>query len=71
MHDVDDEDGDVAEGGAAVPQVREGLVAGCVDDEQAGQLYVVELERREKVAHSRCWTLLKIGNKANIPPTII
>ena len=43
MHDVDDEDGHVAEGGAAVAQVGEGLVARGVDDQQAGQLDVVEL----------------------------
>ena len=42
MHDVDDEDGDVAEGGAPVAQVREGLVARRVDDQQARQLDVVE-----------------------------
>ena len=42
MHDVDDEDGDVAEGGPPVAQVREGLVARSVDDQQAGELDVVE-----------------------------
>ena len=52
MHDVDDEDGDVAEGGSPVAQVREGLVAGRVDDQQPGQLYVVELKGRGKMAHS-------------------
>ncbi len=36
MHDVDDEDGDVAEAGAARPQVCEGLVPRRVDDEQPG-----------------------------------
>lgn len=44
MHDVNDEDGHVAEGGSAVAQVGEGLVAGSVDDQQAGQPHVVELE---------------------------
>ena len=42
MHDVDDEDGDVAEGGPPVAQVREGLVARGVDDQQARKLDVVE-----------------------------
>ena len=44
MHDVDDEDGDVAEGGSPVAQVREGLVPRSVDDEEARKLDVVELE---------------------------
>lgn len=35
MHDVDDEDGDVAEGGAAVAKVRERFVAGSVDNQEA------------------------------------
>lgn len=40
VHEVDDQDGEVAEGGAAGPEVGEGLVAGRVDDQEAGDLQV-------------------------------
>ena len=45
MHDVDDQDGDVAEGGAAITEVGEGLVAGGVDDQEAGQFQIHELKK--------------------------
>ena len=44
MHDVDDEDGDVAETRTAITQVGERLVTGCVDDQKAGKSNVVELK---------------------------
>ena len=40
VHQVNYEDGDVAEGGAAGTEVGEGLVAGGVDDEEAGEFEV-------------------------------
>lgn len=38
VHDVDDQDGDVAEGRSTVSKVREGFVAGRVDDQKAWKL---------------------------------
>ena len=38
VHDVHHEDGQVTHGGAAAPEVAEGLVARGVYDEEAGQL---------------------------------
>ena len=43
VHQVDDQDGDVAQGRAAVAQVGEGLVARRVDDQQAGETDVERL----------------------------
>jgi hypothetical protein len=40
VHNVDDEDGNVAEAAAAAAQVCEALVSGRVDDEQAGHCVV-------------------------------
>ena len=36
MHDVDDEDGNVAETRTTIAQVRERLVTGCVNNQKAG-----------------------------------
>ena len=36
MHDVDDEDGDVAETRTAIAQVGERLVTGCINNQKAG-----------------------------------
>ena len=44
MHDVDHEDGDVAERRAAVAKVGERLVAGSVDDQEARQFDVLFFE---------------------------
>jgi hypothetical protein len=38
VHDVDNQNGNVAKGGASRTQVREGLVTGRVDDQQTGYL---------------------------------
>merc|ERR1719474_452224 len=37
VHDVDDQDGDVAEGATPVPQVAEALVTRSVNDKEAGK----------------------------------
>ena len=47
VHDVDDEDGDVAQRGAAVAKVRERLVAGRVDDQKSGKLHILFFELLE------------------------
>ena len=45
VHDVDHEDCDVAKGRPAIAKVGERLVAGGVDDQEAGQLDLFKLFR--------------------------
>ena len=37
-HDIDNQDGNITQRTATRPQVREGLVSGCIDDEETRNL---------------------------------
>lgn len=50
VHNVDDEDGDVAEGRAPRAQVGEALVPGRVDDEQTGDPDLLRVETQDHLA---------------------
>ena len=58
VHDVDDEDGDVAERRTPVAEVRERLVARGVDDQKPGKFHFLffELFGKNKMRH--LWTLI-------------
>lgn len=53
MHDVNDEDGDVAERAASRTQVSEGFVAWCVDNEKTREFELLNIV----LAQHRCLAL--------------
>ena len=58
VHDVDDEDGDVAERRTSVAEVRERLVARGVDDQKSGKFHFLFFELSGKNKIRLLWTLI-------------